>query len=222
MNVLVYRDKAVAAAAAATVVAAQIIEKPSSVLGFAYEEELFQPFRALVRMTTDGLIDWSETRACILSEMVRAEGERSIAKLMGGMLLDKVSQRRENRFVPDSEATDWSIACNDFENQILAAGGMDIALLAVRADGSVCYNVGAAELAPVTHVERMERGRVVTAGISTVMNAKKLVVMLTGADKADIASAVFSGPVVPSVPASYLQLHGNVTFLLDEDAAEKV
>lgn len=219
MSILVYKDKAIAGAAASTMLAAQIIEKPASVIGFDYTSDLAPVYRALVRMTDDGLLEWSDVRAFILSEQVREDADRSIYQLLCSTLLDKVEQKLENRFVPDMTKGDWSMICNDFENAILIAGGLDMAFVSIRPDGSIVYNYGAPELAPVTHVERTEQGRIVTVGITTLMAAKKLVVFMTGDNKADIAPAIFHGPIVPTMPASYLQLHGNAVFILDEEAA---
>lgn len=222
MSVLVYRDKATACAAVATVVAAHIIEKPASVLGLDYSDDLLLIYRALARMTADGLMDWGEVRAFGLSEYVRADAESSIQKMMASAIYDRAGIHRENRRHPDGNGTDWSIVCNDFEDAILNVGGLDTVLLSVRTDGSIAYNLGAPELAPVTHVERTSNGRVVTAGISTIMAAQKIVVLITGADKATVAGRLLNGPIIPSVPASYLQLHQNAIFILDEDAASEI
>ncbi len=222
MSILVYRDRSVLSVAASTLLAAQMIEKPASVLGFDYSEELAPTFRTLSRMNAEGLLDWSEATAFVLSEQVRKDGDSSIVKQLSDCFLDRAGIPQDKRFSPNGTGSDWSVVCNDFENAILNAGGIDFSLLNVCADGSVAYNLGSAELAPVTHVERTDKGRVVTVGMTTLMSSKKLVVVISGADKADIASAIFNGPIIPAVPASYLQLHGNVIFLLDEDAASRI
>lgn len=222
MSVLVYRDKSIAGAAAATLLAAQIIEKPMSVLGFDYSEDMVPVYRALARMTADGLLDWSDVTAFALSEFVRADAERSIASQMASLLYERVNMDPARRFAPSAEAADWSVACNEYEDGILRAGGLDLVFLAIRADGSIAYNVGAAELAPVTHVERTEAGRVVTVGLATVMGAQKIVAYLIGGDKAEVADRIFNGPVTPQVPASYLQMHANAVFILDEEAATRL
>lgn len=222
MSILVYRDKTVAAAAAATLLAAQIIEKPMSALGLDYAEDLVPVYRALARMTADGLLDWSDAAAFALSEHVRADAERTIASQMGPLLYERVNLKAERRFAPSAEAMDWSVACNDYEDAILRAGGMDMAFVSIGSDGSIARNLGAQELAPVTHVERTEEGRVVTIGMSTVMSARKIVALLVGAEKADLAERIFNGPVTPQLPATYLLMHANAVFLLDEDAAARI
>lgn len=222
MSILVYRDKTVAAAAAATLLAAQIIEKPMSALGLDYAEDLVPVYRALARMTADGLLDWSDATVFALSEHVRADAERTIASQMGPLLYERVNLKAERRFAPSAEAMDWSVACNDYEDAILRAGGMDMAFVSIGSDGSIARNLGAQELAPVTHVERTEEGRVVTVGMSTVMSARKIVALLVGAEKADLAERIFNGPVTPQLPATYLLMHANAVFLLDEDAAARI
>ena len=222
MSVLVYRDKATACAAAATLLAAAVIEKPSAVLGLDFAPELTPIYRTLARMTGDGLLEWSGVKTFNLFEYVRSDGDESVDKQLGSLLLDRVNIPPENRFLPDTAGSDWSVVCNRFENAILAAGGLDTVFCAIRADGSVIRNIGASELAPVTHVERTDEGRVVTVGMTTIMSAKKIVAVMTGADKAQMAGMVFNGVIVPSVPASYLLMHNNAVFLLDEDAAERI
>lgn len=222
MSVLVYRDKSIAGAAAATLLAAQVIEKPMSVLGLDYSEEMAPVYRALARMTADGLLDWSDVTAFALSELVRADAERSIASQMSSLLYERVNIGQEKRFAPSGDTSNWSVACNEYEDRILCAGGLDLVFLAIRADGSIAYNIGATELAPVTHVERTENGRVVTVGLATIMGAQKVVAYLIGGDKAEAADHIFNGPVTPQVPATYLQMHANAVFILDEEAAARL
>ncbi len=222
MSILVYKDRAIAGAAASTLMAAQIIEKPSCTIGFDCATELLPVYRALSRMSKDGLLDWSEVRAFNLSEKVRADAENSISSTMQAALYDHVNIEQENISFPSADSSDWSVACNAFENDILRKGGLDFVFLNISEDGSVAFNLGAQELAPVTHVERTSNGRIVTVGLATIMAAKKIVAFISGEEKAEIAGSIFHGPVTPSVPASYLQLHPNVVFLLDDEAAKEV
>ena len=222
MSILVYRDKATASAAAATMLSACIIEKPSSVLGLDFAPELSPIYRTVSRMTADGLLDWDDVRVFNLYEHVHDDVDISMNEQLGSVLLDKVNIRPENRFLTNTASHDWSVSCNNYESEILNAGGLDTVFCAIRADGSVAFNQGESELAPVTHVERTENGRVVTVAITTIMSAKRVIAVMIGQDKARMAGRVFNAPIVPSVPASYLQLHANAIFLLDEDAAENM
>ena len=222
MSILVYRDKATACAAAATMIAAGVIERPSAVLGLDWAQELKPIYRTLARMTADGLLDWSDVRAFNLYEHVQADVEQLCETQLNALLYDGVNILPENRYRPATNGRDWGVLCNEYEDAILLAGGIDTILCAVRPDGSIAYNLGSTDLAPVTHVERTEHGRVVTVGMTTLMSAKRVVAVMTGLDKADMASRVCTGAITPNVPASYLQLHANAIIILDEDAAEKI
>lgn len=222
MSVLVYRDSETLSQAVATLLAGCIIEKPNSALGLDCSATLSSAYRKLAGMTSDGLLDWATIRAFNLYEHVRADVDISDEARMHSMLYDRVNILPENIYAPSEESHDWSILCNDYENAILDIGGLDTVLCTIGADGRIACNMAGGELAPVTHVERTEGGRVVTVGISTIMGAKRVIAVLSGYALSKIAPLVITGPVLPGVPASYLQLHQNAIFMLDEDAAEHV
>lgn len=220
MSVLVFHNGMLAAKAAATLVAAELIEKPATVLGFEFHNELFPVYKFISDMSKEGILDWSEIRSYLITELTDAEPEYSLAAQLHEKVFRFTNIRKENLFTPPVGADDWSVACNGYEDDILNDGGIDLMLLHAERDGSLACNFGATELAPITHVERTEDGNVVTAGITTLLSARKIVVLMTGEDKADLARRVFSGPITPLVPASYLQLHANAIFLLDDAAAK--
>ena len=222
MSVLIYRDGDTLCQAVATLMAGSIIEKPTSTIGFDCAHSLAGVYRKLSGMTGDGLLDWNTVRAFNLYEHVRADTDTAAESRMRAMLYERVCLPAENIYTPNTEGHDWSVMCNDYENAILDAGGLDTVLCAIGPDGRIAYNLPASELAPVTHVERTESGRVVTVGLSTIMSARRVIAVLTGAELAKIAGLVVGGPIVPAMPASYLQLHANAVFMLDEDAADMI
>ena len=222
MSVLVYRDSDTLSQAIATLLAGCIIEKPTSVLGLDCSAQLLATYRKLGGMTSDGLLDRTNVRAFNLFEHVHSDAEPSDSSRMHTMLYDRVNMKKGNIFSPPTESRDWSVLCNDYENAILDVGGIDTVLCVVGMDGRIACNMPGSELAPVTHVERTDSGRVVTVGVSTIMAAKRAIIVLSGYDLSQLAPMIITGPIVPSIPASYLQLHPNAIFMLDEDAAEKV
>ncbi len=222
MSVLVYRDSDTLSQALATLLAGCIIEKPNSALGLDCSAQLASAYRKIAGMTSDGLLDWASVRAFNLFEHVRQDGDVTDETLMHNMLYDRVNILPENIYAPCAQTRDWSVLCNNYENAILDVGGLDTVVCSIGADGRIACNMPNAELAPVTHVERTDDGRVVTVGISTIMAAKRVIAILSGYDLSRIAPLVISGPVLPNVPASFLQLHQNAIFMLDEDAAEHV
>jgi glucosamine-6-phosphate deaminase len=110
-------------------------------------------------MTSDGLLDWTTIRAFALYEHVRADADTGDENQMHAMLYDRVNILPENIFSPNTETHDWSVVCNDYENTILDTGGLDTVLCAIGRDGRIACNMPNTELAPVTHVERSEKGR---------------------------------------------------------------
>lgn len=220
MSVLVFHNASLAAKAAAMVAAAELIQRPSSVFGLDCSEELFPVYHQLAEMSKDGILDWSELHSYALTEAVRSEGGFPLSEKMHEKLFRYTNIPSQSLHIPPVTAEDWSIACNAYEDDILNDGGMDLLILHIEKDGSLAYNYGATELAPITHVERALSGRVVTVGITTILSSRKIVALMTGDDKSELARRIFSGPITPLVPASYLQLHANTVFLLDEAAAK--
>ena len=221
MSVLIYKDGYTAGVAAATLFAASVMEHSHSSIGFTYDSILEPVFSSLRSMLANGLFTLQNARIYQLCEFVpEAEGGTSIRQLLEEALLSESAPIAQDRYViPYAEQKNWAQICSDFEDDILAHGGMDLALLALRPDGSLLYNSAGEELAPVTHVEMIGEEKVVSAGIATLMQAKKLIVVAIGADCAESVAYTVRGGVSDRLPASYLLLHHNATFILDEAAA---
>lgn len=241
MGILVYRDGSAANAAAATLIAAQLIEKPDSVLALPGVPMAEGVYARLCGMTGSGVLDWSDVTVFHESEFVGAQSgqPRSQAGFLRQQLYGKVNLREKNIRIPDGSAQDLTAACTDFEESIFAAGGLDLALVCVGRNGSVAYNEPARDLTGVTHVSalsetsaedaagrlpdgRAQAPRAVTMGVGTLMGAKKLVVLALGPAVADAAARMIGGPISGSLPASALQMHADAVFILDEAAAVKL
>ena len=219
MSVLVFSDAQTAAAAAATLLAGQLIEKPSLVLGVDCAPALVSAFHSLSAMTANGLLNWGKATVFQLSERVQEEGKASLRSFLDESLLGDLALKSAQVLAPADASDNWADSCHGFEDAILQAGGMDVALLTVGPDGSLLFNGPEGEIAPTTHVELYQGDKIVTAGLSTLMSAKKLIVLMTGQEMAEAARSAIKGAVNSSLPASMLQLHAAVTFLLDEEAA---
>ena len=135
--------------------------------------------------------------------------------------------------------TDIPSMCRAYERKIEDWGGVDIQLLGIGHDGHIGFNEPCDHFPVMTHEVKLtdmtrEANKrfftsinevptaAITMGIGTVMAAKKIVMIITGADKADILHKVFFGPVMPEVPGSILQFHSDVTLICDEAAAAKM
>ncbi len=219
MSVLVFSDAQTAAAAAATLLGGQLIEKPSLVLGVDAAPALVPAFQSLRAMTANGLLSWGKAKVFQLSERVKTEGKPSLRAFMDGSLYGELALQAGQVLMPDDTSDNWSDTCHGFEESILYVGGLDVALLTAGTDGSLLFNAPEAEIAPTTHVELYKEDKYVTAGLTTLMSAKKLIVLMTGREMAETARNAIQGAVNSKLPASMLQLHAAATFLLDEEAA---
>ena len=219
MSVLVFSDAQTAATAAATLLGGMLLEKPSLVVGLDCAKELTPVYGSLRAMTANGLLSWGKATVFQLSERVREEGKPSLRTFMDESLFAELGLGAEKVVAPDDASDDWADSCHRFEDAILQAGGMDVALLTVGQDGSLLGNAPEEGIAPTTHVELFQGEKIVTAGLSTLMSAQKLIVLITGREMAEAARGAIRGAVHTDLPASLLQLHAAATFLLDEEAA---
>lgn len=137
--------------------------------------------------------------------------------------------------IPDGAAADPEAECARYEAALAGAGGLDLAILGVGADGHVAYNMpGPVTLA--THVTRLPDGlasaldvppaewplRAITMGIGTIRSARRLLILVTGASKAEAVRALVTGHEDPRWPCSFLSSHPDLTLVLDQGAASRL
>ena len=141
---------------------------------------------------------------------------------------------------PDGSADDLAAASADYERKIAEAGGIDVQILGIGTDGHVAFNEPGSSLASRTRVKsltqqtRMDNARFfdgdveqvpklcLTQGMGTIMEAKHLVLVATGGNKAEAVHQMIEGPISAMWPATVLQMHQHVTVLLDEAAASRL
>ena len=161
--------------------------------------------------------------------------EQSYRKFMQDNLFDHISIKPENTIVPLGLAEDVDAMCDAYERMIEAWGGVDLQLLGIGHDGHIGFNEPDDHFPAKTHEVKLTEMTInankrffnsadevpraaITMGIGTIMAAKKIVMMVTGADKKEILKKTFWGKVDPQVPASILQFHPDVTLVCDKDA----
>lgn len=217
MSVLVFSDARTACSAAATVVAGELLTNPSFVLGLDADESFLPMFRSLSAMTDNGILSWDKSKVFLLKEYVLA-GE-PMENMLSEALSRSIPCLESILEVPPGSSKDWASDCEYYEEKIIASGGLDLAVVSVSEDGTVLFNAPNEEMAPVTHVEAVNGSRTVTLGMATLMQARKLIVLLTGMEKAAVAQKLVKGGIDSSLPVSLLKLHGELTVILDEEAA---
>lgn len=237
MGIMIYRDKDAASSAAATLLAAQMIEKPNCVLGLCATDMAALLYRKLVSMTASGILDWSEVTVFQTSEfMAKRPGNVGIlSAYLASALYEQVNMQLSRAHAPNHNAQDLQAACSSFEADIVASGGLDTIVVYLGRNGHLAFNGPAREFSAFTHVELLPQNTIeeskaisgsegivsqaITMGMSTIMSAKRIILLALGSEVAGTAARILSSAVTPAVPASILQLHPNVTFVLDEDAA---
>ena len=214
-----------------------ICAKPACVLGLATGATPVPLYRELIAREKAGLIDFSRVRSVNLDEYkgLAPDHPQSYRRFMQENLFDHIAIRPENTYVPDGLTTDVAAMCAAYERTIEELGGVDLQLLGLGHDGHIGFNepcdhfpVRTHEVA-LTESTRQANARffaseaevpaaAYTMGVGTVMAARRVLMIVTCADKADILRKAFFGSVTPWVPASILQFHPDVTLICDRAA----
>lgn len=235
----IYREKDYDAVSrrAASIIAAQVVAKPDCVLGLATGSTPIGAYRQLVRWYQQGDLSFQEVRSVNLDEYcgLAPTHDQSYRYFMQDNLFDHVDIVPENTNVPNGLAEDAGLECARYEQKVAALGYADLQLLGLGRNGHIGFNEPCAEFPVATHLVDLTESTIqanarffasagdvprqaLTMGIGTIMRARKILVVASGADKADAVAKMIQGPVTPEVPASILQLHPDVTVVGDEAA----
>ncbi|MGN1251160.1 MAG: glucosamine-6-phosphate deaminase [Candidatus Spyradocola sp.] len=238
MNVCVYPNGDLASIAAAVLIAGQVIDKPKSVLGLATGSTPLPIYRELIAMWHRGVIDFGSVTTYNLDEYVGLGPDHpcSYRRFMQENLFSHINVPQGNIHIPNGLAEDVDAECAAYDAAIAAAGRLDLQLLGLGANGHIGFNEPAAVFTTHSYCVKLteqtlkdnrrffEDGapmptHALTMGIASIMQAKRIVLVATGKNKAAAVRAMIEGPVDPMVPASILQMHRHATILLDADAA---
>ena len=226
---------------AANLIEAQVIMKPNCILGLATGSSPIGTYKELIKRCEEGDLDFSQVKSVNLDEYkgLPRDNDQSYYYFMNHNLFDHINIDKANTHVPNGMEPDAEKECANYEELIKSLGGVDLQLLGLGHNGHIGFNEPAEEFDKVTHCVDLQESTIeankrffesaddvprqaYTMGIGTIMSAKKIVVVVSGEDKADIVKRAFSGPVTPSVPASILQMHPDVTVICDAAAYSKV
>lgn len=226
---------------AAGMVAAVINAKPNAVLGLATGSSPLGLYRELARMHKDEGLDFSQVTTFNLDEYVglSARHEQSYHYFMQENLFKYINVPRERIHIPSGTTKNYSAFCQWYEDRIRACGGIDVQVLGIGSDGHIAFNEPTSSLASRTRLKTLARQTIednarffdkpedvpiyaITMGVGTILEARQLVLVASGAGKADAVAKMVEGPVTSMVTASALQLHPNADVFLDEAAASKL
>lgn len=237
MRVYCAKDYNHASRVAANIISAQVIMKPDCVLGLATGSTPIGTYEELIRRYEQGDLDFSKVHSINLDEYrgLSPENDQSYRYFMNTHLFDSINIDKKNTYVPDGLEPDKDKACRDYEEIIKVHGGVDLQILGLGHNGHIGFNEPGSTFEKETHcvtlsdTTREANARffnsmdevpteAYTMGIGSIMQAKKIVVIVTGEGKREIVKKAFQGPITPEVQASVLQLHNDVILVGDEAA----
>ena len=226
---------------AANIISAQIIMKPNCVLGLATGSSPVGTYKQLIEWYKKGDLDFSQVTSINLDEYkgLSPENDQSYRYFMNTNLFNHVNINKSHTFVPNGLEADSKKACDDYNDIIRSQGGIDLQLLGLGHNGHIGFNEPGAAFEKETHcvdltestIEANKRffasedevpRQAYTMGIKNIMQTKKILVVVSGKDKAAILKKVLYGAITPEVPASILQLHNDVTIVADETAMSEI
>ena len=242
MLVVPQRNKEEVALQAAKMIAGAIRRNPALRLGLATGGTMIGVYRELVRQHREESLDFSRVVTFNLDEYlgIAATHPQSFHHFMEEHLFARVNISRANIHIPDGTLSgNYDLYCEKYEQAIRDAGGIDLQLLGIGRNGHIGFNEPMSSLGSRTRMKELSAETIednrktfapgeqmpqcaITVGIGTILETRRIILLATGASKADAIAKSIEGPVAASVTASALQLHRDVTFIVDEPAGAKL
>ena len=225
---------------AANIISAQIILKPDCVLGLVTGYTPIGTYQQLIARYQEGDLDFSQVRTANLDEYrgLTRDNDQSYYYFMYHNLFKEVNIDMANTNIPDGTNPDSAAEAARYDQVIRDLGGVDLQLLGMGHNGHIGFNEPGDAFDKGTHCVDLQPSTIeankrffasiddvpkqaYTMGIQTIMSARKILLLVSGAEKAEILHKALCGPITPHVPASVLQLHNDVTVVADEAALSK-
>lgn len=242
MNIQRFDDEGALSAALATHVLELIVARPSLVLGLPTGRTPLGLYRELRERSGGDLIDWSRVRTFNLDEFAGLDpaSPNSYRAFMQAELFDHVSIDPRHIGFLNGAAADLRAECRRYEDAIESAGGIDLQILGIGANGHIGFNEPADGLCATTHIAELEQEsraanaqrfggdwtavpeRALSMGMATILGAREIILIATGEEKADAVQGMIEGLITTRLPASLLQVHSRVTVMLDRLAARQL
>jgi glucosamine-6-phosphate deaminase len=239
MKIVSVRDYDDMSRKAANIISAQVILEPACTLGLATGTTPIGCYKQLIKWYEKGDVDFAEVSTYNLDEYrgLTHSDPQSYHYFMRDVFFDHINIDLARTHVPDGSNPDAEAACAEYDRIVREAGYVDLQLLGIGRNGHIGFNepdevfskgTHCVDLTPSTieaNSRLFERAEDVprqayTMGVQTIMQARRILILASGADKAQAVHDMCYGPVSPNVPASILQLHTNCIVVADEAALE--
>lgn len=218
-----------------------IKEKENAVLGLATGGTPVGMYKELIKMYEKKELNFSKITTVNLDEYIglNPEHNQSYRYFMNNNLFNHINIDKSNTFVPNGLAEDLEAQCKEYDQKIVELGGIDIQLLGVGNNGHIAFNEPNNELSSGTHIISLTDNTIeanarffdniddvprkaITMGVGGIMKAKKIILIASGESKAEAIKGIFSGKITTANPATMLQMHRDVTVIVDEAAAKLI
>lgn len=218
-----------------------IKEKENAVLGLATGGSPVGMYKELIRMYEQKELNFSKITTVNLDEYIglNPEHNQSYRYFMNNNLFNHINIDKSNTFIPNGLAEDLEAQCKEYDQKIAELGGIDIQLLGVGNNGHIAFNEPNNELSSGTHIISLTDNTIeanarffdniddvprkaITMGVGGIMKAKKIILIASGESKAEAIKGIFSGKITTANPATMLQMHRDVTVIVDEAAAKLI
>lgn len=222
---------------AAQIVGSQMILNPKSILGLATGSTPIGMYKNLIKMYEEGLIDFSKTTTFNLDEYYQLpiNNDQSYHYFMDENLFNHININRENIHIPNGMADDIDAECVLYDKMI-DDNGIDIQILGIGNNAHIGFNEPTINFNKGTHMVTLDEStreanarffnsldevptKAITMGTGSIFKSKKILLLASGANKAEAIYNTVHGKVTPEVPSSILQFHKDVIIILDKEAA---
>jgi len=241
MEVFIFPDAKAMSIVAAKEVAEVLNAKPDAVLGMATGSTPLGLYQELVRMYQRRELDFSHVTTFNLDEYVGlpVTHPQSYHHFMHEHFFRHANIPPQNIHIPSGTTTNYRSFCEWYEQRIRDCGGIDVQILGIGSDGHIAFNEPGSSLSSRTRLKTLAKSTIddnarffkdraevpiyaITMGVGTILEARKLLLLASGKNKADAVAAAVEGPVTAMITASALQMHPDCQVLLDEEAASQL
>ena len=239
ITIIVEEDYSSMSRKSAEIVSYQIANKPNSVLGLATGSTPKGLYKELIQLYKNNKVNFKEITSFNLDEYypISKDNKNSYAYYMDNHLFKHVNIDKNKAFIPNGETDNVDKMCKNYDQMIYDTGGIDLQILGIGNNGHIGFNEPDVDFELTTHLVKLDDKTIeanarffdnidnvpksaVSMGIQNIMQSKKIILMASGEGKAKIIHDMIFGKITPKLPASILQLHNNVTILLDSKAAK--
>lgn len=226
---------------AAKEVAKALYSKPNAVLGLATGSTPLGLYAELIRMHREEGLDFSQVTTYNLDEYVglKSDHPQSYHYFMQENLFRHINVPRQNIYLPSGTTDNYEAFCRWYEQRIQQCGGIDLQVLGIGVDGHIAFNEPGSSLGSRTRIKILAKETIednsrfferaedvpaysITMGVGTILEARKIILLASGKKKAACVAAAIEGPITSMVTASALQMHPDVIYFLDKEAASEL